>query len=890
MPHRSTVPWLFLVFLPAALAAEPPAERTTVLDTTSFWRTYLVRGSDLVREEGGGLVHVHELSPVRRVKRRVKNRYRYEDVLNKVETPVRVPEPPGAGWRKPGFDDRGWGRFRGPFGGPTGRNSIRLRAGAVLLCLRGKFAVTDPAKVADLQLDLTYRGGVAVYVNGAELVRAHLPETDLSADTPAETYPMEAYVAPDGKRLTRLRHRKKHADRYRMRDRRLRADVPASMLRKGVNVLALELHRAPAAQVMYTGHRWDKPSRYVWWPRLAATKIELSAAQPHGLVPNVARPAGIQVWNHALPKRVSTADYGDPNEPLRPLRLVLPRNGVGSAQVVVSSDKPIAGLSVEPAPLIGPGRIPAEAVRVRFALPDGPRYGNGAQTFDGLELFPPQTVPVGTYTRKSGTVRRFGAVQPVWVTVRVPADARPGDYAGSVMLRVSGTEPVAVPLKIRVLEFRLPDPTDFTLFMGLIQSPHSIAMRYQLPLWSDEHWARVEKSFDLIAQVGGDTLYLPVVRRTHLGNEHSMVRWIDKGGERYEPDFRLVEKYLDVAVKHLRKIPVVVVYCWEPPSSVGHFGHYKQKDRDILITVVDPETGTLTKAKGPAWDSPACAEFWKPVMAGLRDRLRKRGLAGSMMLGMAGDYKPTEAAVAALKAAAPDAPWASHQHSFTTKLYDQPVGYVASVWGLWPSKYAWRNPIRVARFPRNDVRVSTAFAVYRIYAEEWLDAHGRFKKPDPDGYRGGVGRIGADFWPVVKGRYGRSTSIAGRYPESGWGQLTLNYSVPYVLCPGRNGPVASARFELMRENVQEAEARALVEDAAVLAPVQAQVGAALSARCLALLQDRSRTYSRVYGSGGPMWYASCGVQARSRALYDLAAEVARARGRQPEKAAAGRDD
>ena len=873
---------IVLLLAPSALRAADTAD-TVVLDTSSFWRTYLVRGSDRVREDGGALVHVHELAPARRVKRVEKGKYRYWNVLNKVEQPVRVPGPPPADWTRPGFDDGGWGRFRGPFGGPTTRNSIRLRAGAVVLCLRGKFRVTDPGEGGGLRLSLDYRGGVVVYVNGAELVRAHLPKGKLTAETPATEYPAEAYVTPDGKRLTRLLDRKKHASRYKLRERALAGvAVPAALLRKGVNVLAIELHRAPAAQVMYTGSRADKPSRYVWWPRLAATAITLRAARADGLAPNVARPAGLQVWNHVSTYRVSATDYGDPNEPLRPVRLSVPRNGVGSGQVVVGSGKPIRALRTEAGDLTGPGKIPAGQIQVRYALPDGPRGRNGAPMFDGLELFPPKEVPVATYTTRARKVVRFGAVQPIWITVHVPADAKPGDYTGRVVITADGEKPVTVPVELRVLGYVLPDPKDFTLFMGIIQSPDSVAMQYQVPFWSDRHWELIGRSLALIGQVGGDTLYLPLVRRTHLGNEHSMLRWIDRGGGAYDHDFRLVERYLDLAVKHLGKIPIVVAYCWEPPSSVGHFGRYKQKDRDILISVLDPKTGTLTKAKGPAWDSPQCAAFWKPVMAGLRDRLKKRGLAGSMMLGMAGDYKPTQAAVDALKAAAPDAKWASHQHSYTSALHGRPVGYVASVWGLWPSKYAWRNPIRVTRFPRNDVRVWTALAVYRIYVEHWLDARGRCRKNTPGGFRGGVGRIGGDFWPVMKGRY-RAASIAGRYPETGWGQLTLNYSIPYVLAPGRDGAVASMRFELMRENVQEAEARALIEDAAVLPEVKAHVGEALAARCLALLEDRTRTYSRVYGNGGPMWYASCGRRRRTEALYHLAAEVrSRLGGRQGE--------
>ncbi len=867
---RSFVAGLSLfAFLPLAYAADESPKGTAVLGTSSLWRTYFVRGSDLVREDGGTLVHVDEITPIRRTKIKGK----HKSVLNKVERVISVPQLPSADWTKPEFNDGDWGRFRGPFGFPGRRYSMRLRAGAVLLCLRGKFEVTDPARVAGLKLSLDYRGGVVVYVNGVELTRAHLPKGKLTGETAADEYPMSAYVMPDGKRLTRLRHRKKFADQFKQRNRALTAiEVPASMLRKGVNVLAIEIHRAPAAQAMYLGNRLDKPPRYVWWPRLAATKIDLVAAKPDGLMANVARPNGLQVWNHVLPRRVSAADYGDPNETVRPIRLSVPRNGVGSGQVVISSAKPFKGLRVKTSGLAGPGRIAADAIQIRYGLLGGPLH-EGAPTFDGLEMFPPSEVPIATHKTRGRTVT-FGAVQPIWVTVRVPKDARPGDYTGKFVITAEGGNPVEVPIELRVLEYVVCDPKDFTLFMGIIQSPHSVAMQYKVPFWSERHWKLIEKSFELIAQVGGDTLYIPLVRRTHLGNEHSMLRWIDKGNGKYAHDFGLIEKYLDIAVKHMGKIPVVVLYCWEPPYSVGHFGNYEPKDREILISVLDPATGKLTKAKGPAWESAECAEFWKPVMSGLRERLRKRGLAGSMMLGLAGDYKPTKAAVGAFKAAAPEAKWASHQHSFTHNLHGQPVGYVASVWGLWPSKYAWRNPIPVTRFPRNDIGKSTSLAFYSIYAEGWLGARGRYKKPTPGGYRGGVGRIGGDFWPVIKGRRNRSASIAGRYPETGWGQLKLNYATAYVLCPGRDGAIASVRFELMRQNVQEAEARAIIEDAAVLAKIKARVGSDLSARCMTLLKERTRTYSRAYSNGGPMWYASCGRRRRCEELYALAAEVA----------------
>jgi len=408
-----------------------------------------------------------------------------------------------------------------------------------------------------------------------------------------------------------------------------------------------------------------------------------------------------------------------------------------------------------------------------------------------------------------------------------------------------------------------------------------VAEQYGVELWSEKHWKLMEKSFELIAQVGGKSIYLPLVRRTHFGNEHSMVRWIEKGGGKYDHDFSIVERYVDLAVKHLGKdIPLVCLYVWETKSSKGSSRTRAKVDREILFSILDPATKKLKEAVGPKWGTPECAEFWKPVMAGIRERLAKHGLEKSMMLGLAGDWTPTKEAVGTLRAAAPGAKWVRHQHSFGPNITGQPAGYVASVWGLMspgykrPTPFGWRNPILVARFARNDLSVGRPPAQYRIYAGRLLSVRGKYRTFSPDGFRGGPGRVGADFWPALKDKRGRSRYLVARYPESEWGQLRLTYAIPYLFSPGRDGAISSVRFEAVRENVQESEARALLEDAVSRDEIKAKVGEDLAARALELLYERERAAKRVNYAGGSIWYGSSGWRERSAALYRLAGEAA----------------
>jgi len=53
--------------------------------------------------------------------------------------------------------------------------------------------------------------------------------------------------------------------------------------------------------------------------------------------------------------------------------------------------------------------------------------------------------------------------QSVWITVRVPADARPGEYSGSVTLATEGGSETVMPLRLRVYSPVLPDVPSFQM-------------------------------------------------------------------------------------------------------------------------------------------------------------------------------------------------------------------------------------------------------------------------------------------------------------------------------------------------------------------------------------------------------------------------------------------
>jgi hypothetical protein len=146
----------------------------------------------------------------------------------------------------------------------------------------------------------------------------------------------------------------------------------------------------------------------------------------------------------------------------------------------------------------------------------------------------------------------------------------------------------------------------------------------------------------------------------------------------------------------------------------------------------------------------------------------------------------------------------------------------------------------------------------------------------------GFGPLGADFWHVIPKQWGRRVSVIGRVPVSGKVQghsLDLNGTAHRLLMPGRGGPVATVRFECLREGLQEVEARIFIEKVLADPARRARLGEELAARSQEILDDQFRAFRlgavpKPHCSHDPVWYAGSGWQERSARIYRAAAEVA----------------
>jgi hypothetical protein len=881
-----------------AWAAEPAttpdtnSDATVVLDDNTLWRHFRIAGATHVRKPDGSLERGTFDCPATR-----------SGVLRfAADTPSFFWSAlPARDWASSTFDDGDWPRMRFPqptlwFREETRGCSINSPYAPVALLARARFEIKDPAQVKGCSFSLDYWGGAAVYVNGKEVARGHLSGNATNLEVVADDYPKEAFVTPEGKLHKGdmswiWQPRPKLAHVAELRTRRLRdVQIPVALLRKGVNVVAIESHAAPAGAI----DRVTPNDNYeeVGWPPigLLGAKLTISPASVTGT--NGPKPKGIRVWNCAVEDTVTAFDYGDPTEPLRPITIHAGRNTVFSGRLMVGSDQAIKGLKVTVGDLAlvresipgspaepAAAKLPSSAVRIRCAVWEPGKSSVGSPgRFDGLLDTIPSQIPVskaslqpeGFYGRlvdRKGLVA--GAVAPLWFTVSVPRDTKPGTYEGTVRLAADGLESMSVPLRVSVSAWTARDPKDFRQQNKLFSGEEGLAWHYKIPLWSDKHFEYMGKSLALASEVNSRQAIVPLVVEFHerTSNPESFVRWIKQPDGSFKYDYTLFDKYLDMVDKSIGKPkPLWLGWkCWISGDGAGN------PVARTPVTLFDPATGKVERMPQPPPGAEEHLAFWRPVFEEIRKKLQARGWLDEVVFGYSDlQGSPAPEAVDAANKLWPGGEWTMYSHigPFAFVGSDQKVVMKVRHYGAC-----------------NDRRHLGSGSI------AWTG------KPSPGTncrlYRDDSGRVGGDNLPLFALRWRAEDTLRRGWDGSVFGldlfpiripssederYYTVNrcngarglgaFNIGSLLYPGPDGPVATERFEVFREGLELSEALLDIEQAIA----EKKIGADLLARAMRYREERTQAFVKGFF---PAAFMQAGEDAK---LLDLAGEVARALG------------
>ena len=774
---------------------------------------------------------------------------------------------PPKNWQATEYDDSTWPRAELT---KIEHAAFSKRFSTMSVRLRGKFSVKNPASVKALYLNMKFYGGVVVYINGKEVSRLYLPKGELKLDTLADQYPQDAQIGVNGIPIPSARFRRKLTKKDPDLKAKLDAQaesrwrkmetikIPANILKSGVNVLAIEVRRSHYPALAKKG--WFKGGKGAWglpsWVPVNLSEVSLKAVGGD-IISGNSRPSGMQVWTEDRNVRITFKDFGNPAEDIAPIKITGAQNGTFSGQIVVSSDKEIKGLKVQASALKaakGTAIISKANTKLLYAVADVEYYGT-PKWFNALESKPIKNIAIDK--------KYASAVQPITVQVSIPKDARAGDYNGVITISATGEKPVKVPISLHVANWTIPDPKDYKTYIGLYQSPTTISMQYKVPMWSEEHWELLEKSFALLSRAGNKMVNIPVVDKTQFGNEDSYIFWIKQPNGSYKYDFSVFDRYMKLVVKYCGPQDNVVMQIWHASGW-----HARKSDQENTVTVIDAKTGERSHMQVPTFDTEEALAFWKPLLTELKARLTKMDMPDAMCIGILSDSTaPSPVFEMFDKAMPPVSKW--HRGNHTANRSPEP--YKADKGGglvvLHEYCYGLGLPDADKELPEFwNLRNKPATAYERISGHE--------SKMPLSWYRcsatkallfqtRGVGRACLDFWGVEKGKW-----IYNRYPRSTCTQRRP--SLKKMTWAGPDGAATTIRYETFLEGIQDAEALIYVSKA--ISQNAKKLGPKLVQECKATISDtiRYQPYNRDRLPLRPYYYGWQNVSAR---MYECAAKI-----------------
>jgi hypothetical protein len=535
--------------------------------------------------------------------------------------------------------------------------------------------------------------------------------------------------------------------------------------------------------------------------------VDLRGPPPPGLVPGKQHCPRCWCANHvALGRALETLPNADPEHHCRLCRCVInrippdlppgadmemvaPRGGTVSGQALLRG-RALTGVQANPPVLRGPGgaTLPASAVQVRWV-----NRADRQMIANILSATPLEK-----------------QLQPVLVTVTVPADAAPGVYAGRLEVAADGFKG-GVGIKLEVMPWVLPPPKDWKLHTGLIQSPDTIAIQYKVAPWSDEHLKYLEPSLLLLRDVGSESCYVFLIAESQHYARYSAVRRRGDG-----LDFAYFDKYLDVYQKVCGVPKTLTLHVWE-----GGYKAHLNASNSVKVTQIRAD-GTMTNMFAPYYGTAGSEAFWKPMFDGIRERLAKRGWnETTVLLGVPRDSYPQEEAVEFFSKVAPGWRWRVFTHGAGLAVRSDgklilpngsECGWYECCW--IPGKgICYPNINQIAFHPKRAYTFTSESRTECVTGSQgwiWRDISAACVMQNSQG----ISQIGLGYWDATPswepqpGFWGGNLCQIG----GGGGFNPRHFTSKSITVPGPNGAEPMLEYEWFREGVQAAAALALLRD------------------------------------------------------------------------------
>lgn len=224
------------------------------------------------------------------------------------------------------------------------------------------------------------------------------------------------------------------------------------------------------------------------------------------------------------------------------------------AQAVISSDTELEDVTLSVSDLSnGKSRIKSGNISVQFVsfvvsdLLDTTKYGQCGQRQDKSEWG--EVLVADVLDLKESMNIPAGRKQPVWMTVNVPSNAKPGKYRGKLTVSSSNAKSRSLPVELIVSDHILPPDSDWTFHLDLWQNPYSVARYENVPLWSNAHFEAMRPVMRMLAEAGQKSVTATIMSRPWNGQTEdafgSMVTKIRRIDGTWLYDYTIFDRWVE---------------------------------------------------------------------------------------------------------------------------------------------------------------------------------------------------------------------------------------------------------------------------------------------------------------------------------------------------------
>lgn len=309
------------------------------------------------------------------------------------------------------------------------------------------------------------------------------------------------------------------------------------------------------------------------------------------------------------------------------------------AQAVISSDTELEDVTLSVSDLSnGKSGIKSGNISVQFVsfvvsdLLDTTKYGQCGQRQDKSEWG--EVLVADVLDLKESMNIPAGRKQPVWMTVNVPSNAKPGKYRGKLTVSSSNAKSRSLPVELIVSDHILPPDSDWTFHLNLWQNPYSVARYENVPLWSDAHFEAMRPVMKMLADAGQKSVTTTIMNRPWNGQTEdafgSMVTKIRRIDGTWLYDYTIFDRW----VEFMFSLGIdKQINCYSMIPWALEFDYYDQATSSNTTIQATPGSQEYN-------------EYWGSFIADFARHLKSKGWFEKTMIAM--DERPMESMQAVL--------------------------------------------------------------------------------------------------------------------------------------------------------------------------------------------------------------------------------------------------